>query len=113
MFYLDIIARQSTRIEHPQPGTDAALFVLEGSVTIDDYTFAEGEFVVLDDEQELFFNKFARLILIGGKRFEAEPFMNWNFVSFSKERLEAARERWQKNNFPKVTGDEEEFVPLP
>jgi len=36
----------------------------------------------------------------------------WNFVASSKELIEDAKERWEKQSFPKVPG-ETDFVPLP
>lgn len=37
----------------------------------------------------------------------------WNFVSSSKDRIERAKRDWKDGRFPKVSGDEVEFVPLP
>jgi hypothetical protein len=37
----------------------------------------------------------------------------WNFVSSSKERIEQAGRAWREQRFPKVPGDEIEFIPLP
>ncbi|WP_257129723.1 pirin-like C-terminal cupin domain-containing protein [Piscirickettsia salmonis] len=40
--------------------------------------------------------------------------MWWNFVSSSKDRIEQAKEDWQRNRFGQtVPGDETEFIPLP
>ena len=37
----------------------------------------------------------------------------WNFVSSSKERIERAKRDWEEGRFPKIPGDEAEFIPLP
>ncbi|HRB73329.1 MAG TPA: pirin-like C-terminal cupin domain-containing protein, partial [Flavobacterium sp.] len=50
--------------------------------------------------------------IFGGEAFPEERFIFWNFVASSKELIEEAKERWQKQEFPKVPG-ETEFVPLP
>jgi redox-sensitive bicupin YhaK (pirin superfamily) len=55
----------------------------------------------------------ARLMLIGGAKLEGERHVWWNFVSSSPERVERAKRDWQAGSFPKVPGDEEEFIPLP
>jgi hypothetical protein len=34
-------------------------------------------------------------------------------VSSRKERIEQAKKDWQDGKFPKVVGDEVEFIPLP
>ncbi|MGK2924262.1 MAG: pirin-like C-terminal cupin domain-containing protein, partial [Lysobacterales bacterium] len=39
--------------------------------------------------------------------------IEWNFVSSRRERIEQAKRDWQAGRFPKVPGDEIEFIPLP
>jgi redox-sensitive bicupin YhaK (pirin superfamily) len=113
MFYLDIIARTSATVERPLPDQEAAFFVIDGSVKVGTESFGPGQFVILDDESEMFCNALSRIILFGGNRFEIAPFINWNFVSFSRDRIQQARDRWKLQNFPRVVDDEEEYVPLP
>ena len=55
----------------------------------------------------------ARIVLIGGAALDGERHIDWNFVSSSKERLVRAREDWRQGRFPKVPGDDVEFIPLP
>jgi hypothetical protein len=54
-----------------------------------------------------------RVMLLGGAKLAGERWMDWNFVSSSKERIEKAKDDWQNRRFPLVPGDEVEFVPLP
>ena len=54
----------------------------------------------------------SRIAIIGGERM-GRRFIDWNFVSSRKERIEQAREDWKAGRFPKVVGDETEFIPLP
>jgi hypothetical protein len=42
-----------------------------------------------------------------------ERFIEWNFVSSSRERIEQAKQAWQAREFPVVPGDDIEFIPLP
>lgn len=51
-------------------------------------------------------------MLIGGKRL-GERLVDWNFVSSRRERIEQAKRDWRAGRFPKVPGDELEFIPLP
>lgn len=53
-----------------------------------------------------------RLAIIGGARL-GERHIYWNFVSSRKARIEQACRDWQNGCFPKVPGDDEEFIPLP
>ena len=55
----------------------------------------------------------ARMMILGGAPIDGERFMWWNFVSSSKERLERAKLDWKEGRFPKVPGDDSEFIPLP
>jgi len=41
------------------------------------------------------------------------PFIEWNFVSFQKEKIEQAKQDWQNRRFPEIPGDNKEFTPLP
>jgi hypothetical protein len=55
----------------------------------------------------------ARVMLVGGAKLTEERHIYWNFVSSSKERIERAKDDWENGRFPKVPGDEVEFIPLP
>jgi redox-sensitive bicupin YhaK (pirin superfamily) len=51
-------------------------------------------------------------MLLGGDAFQTPRHIWWNFVASSQERIERAKERWQRQEFPAVPG-ETEFIPLP
>jgi len=53
-----------------------------------------------------------RIALIGGEHL-GHRYIDWNFVSSRKERIAQAKEDWRHQRFPKVIGDEDEFIPLP
>jgi redox-sensitive bicupin YhaK (pirin superfamily) len=55
----------------------------------------------------------ARLMLLGGAKLAGERHIWWNFVSSSEVRIERAKADWHEGHFPKVPGDETEFIPLP
>ncbi|MEZ4254020.1 MAG: pirin-like C-terminal cupin domain-containing protein, partial [Polyangiales bacterium] len=52
-----------------------------------------------------------RFALLGGEPV-GERFMFWNFVASTKEKLEAAKDAWREDRFPKVP-NEHERIPLP
>ncbi|WP_018862063.1 MULTISPECIES: pirin family protein [unclassified Thioalkalivibrio] len=52
------------------------------------------------------------IALVGGAPV-GERHIEWNFVSSRRERIEQAKQDWQDGRFPKVPGDEHEFIPLP
>ena len=55
----------------------------------------------------------ARAMLLGGEAFSSKRHAWWNFVSSDRKRIQQAKEDWTAGRFPKVPGDEEEFIPLP
>jgi redox-sensitive bicupin YhaK (pirin superfamily) len=69
--------------------------------------FREGERPALRAEEK------SRIVLLGGAPLDGERYLFWNFVSSSKERLEQAKRDWKEGRFPKVPGDDVEFIPLP
>ena len=54
-----------------------------------------------------------RIVLLGGAPLEGKRYIDWNFVSSSKERIAQAKRDWKEGRFPKVPGDEVEFISLP
>jgi hypothetical protein len=54
----------------------------------------------------------SRIAIVGGERLSRRHIW-WNFVSSRKERIEQAKQDWRNGAFPKVPGDQEEFIPLP
>jgi redox-sensitive bicupin YhaK (pirin superfamily) len=65
-----------------------------------------------DEDQALYVKKCGRFIMFGGEKFDVVPFIHWNFVSFNKSRIEQAKDDWMNERFPKIPGDDKEFVPL-
>lgn len=55
----------------------------------------------------------SRVLLLGGAPPDGPRYIEWNFVSSSLARIEQAKRDWQAGRFPKVAGDEVEFIPLP
>ncbi|MES1177673.1 MAG: pirin family protein [Myxococcales bacterium] len=55
----------------------------------------------------------SRILLLGGAPPDGPRHIEWNFVSSSLERIAQAKRDWQAGKFPKVPGDETEFIPLP
>ena len=54
----------------------------------------------------------ARLLLFGGEPLDGPRHVWWNFVSSSRERIEAAKADWKEGRFAAVPGGGE-FIPLP
>lgn len=93
---------------------ERALYVAEGSLSVGGAAIPEHALAVLAPAAQVRVEASAgcRLALIGGEPL-GHRFVDWNFVSSSKARIEQARRDWRDGRFPKVPGDEHEFIPLP
>jgi len=108
---LDAGARFPMDDEHEE----RAIYVAEGAIGCDGRTFQAGTMVVLRSNTNVTIEAHepARVMLVGGARLAGERHVWWNFVSSSKERLERAKAEWKSGQFPKIPGDDAEFIPLP
>ena len=93
---------------------ERAAFLVEGTVEIGGDIFEAGRLVVFRPGDALVVTAQtpARLILLGGQSLGPRHLW-WNFVSSSKDRIEAAKNDWKYGRFDKIFGDETEFIPLP
>ena len=113
MFYLDVLARAGSIVERPNPEQECMVYLLDGSIRIDGIDYSSGALVLLDDEQQIEAISNCRILLYGGEAWPQTPHIEWNFVSFSRERIEQAKADWQHQRFPKIPGDDAEYTPLP
>ncbi|WP_183987064.1 pirin family protein [Sphingomonas jinjuensis] len=54
-----------------------------------------------------------RAMLCGGDAFASPRHVWWNFVSSSRDRIREAKRAWMAGDFPRVPGDEHEWIPIP
>ncbi|MEM6509079.1 MAG: pirin-like C-terminal cupin domain-containing protein, partial [Pseudomonadota bacterium] len=114
MFYVDTVAEQGSHITKPHPHHETAVYVIYGEISVGDTRYTQGDFVLLDDsEHEITTLVHSRFILLGGSKFNKVPYLHWNFVAYSKERIEQAKQDWQAQRFAKIPGDELEYIELP
>jgi redox-sensitive bicupin YhaK (pirin superfamily) len=101
-------------LEVPADHGERAVFVVQGELVIGDTPLAEGELAVLEPETNVKLRALGdtRAMLLGGAHFPTPRFIWWNFVASSEERIERAKGRWERQQFPPVPG-ESEFIPLP
>jgi redox-sensitive bicupin YhaK (pirin superfamily) len=115
LFYVIVVMPAGSELALPSEHEERALYVVDGAVHCGAeqanagrmLIFARGAKAVLRSERS------ARVVLVGGAPLEGKRYIDWNFVSSSKERLVQARQDWKESRFPKVPGDDVEFIPLP
>ncbi|MEQ9115608.1 MAG: pirin family protein [Rickettsiales bacterium] len=92
---------------------EIAVYVVLGEIKIGDKTIPEHHLAVLEKHQvTITATEKSRIAIIGGHKLSPRH-IEWNFVSSSKERILQAKKDWKDGKFPKVPGDEKEFIPLP
>lgn len=108
---MDAGARLGIDDEHEE----RAIYLVEGALGGDVTHLAPGTMAVLRPgaKLEIVATQPSRVMLLGGAKLAEERFIEWNFVSSSKARIERAKATWRSGGFPKVPGDEDEFIPLP
>ncbi|MGB0696989.1 MAG: pirin family protein [Rhodospirillaceae bacterium] len=113
--YVDLTFEPGATVTIPAEHEERALYLLTGAVEIAGTRFEPGEMLVLKTGLEVPIKALeaTHLALIGGAPVDGPRIKWWNFVSSSRERLNQAKADWKEGRFPKVPGDEEEFIPLP
>lgn len=111
--YVEANMPSNTQLKAPQ-AEECAIYVADGEVQIDDVILPSYSMAVLNTAHDITIkaNKNSRIAFIGGENL-GKRYIEWNFVHSSQERIEQAKTDWQEGRFPKVPGDEEEFIPLP
>lgn len=115
-FYVEARLEPGARLALPTEHEQRAAYVVDGDVTVGPEVIETASMAVFEpgvDAELHAGERGAHLMLLGGARLEGERYIEWNFVSSSKERLAKAKEDWRERRFPLVPGDEVEFIPLP
>jgi redox-sensitive bicupin YhaK (pirin superfamily) len=112
--YVDVRMRAAATLEVPDDHAERAAYVAEGELEVEGTRVSAGQMVVFAAGGRPRLNTMhdARVMLLGGAKFPTPRFVWWNFVASSRERIEQAKQRWLRQEFPAVPG-ETEFIPLP
>jgi redox-sensitive bicupin YhaK (pirin superfamily) len=113
--YLDVFLEPGASLPIPKEIEERALYPVQGSVEVAGRPYAAGQMLVLRPGHDVTVRArdAVRLMVLGGATMDAPRYIYWNFVASTRERLEEAKEDWRQGRFPKVPGDEKEFIPLP
>jgi len=113
--YVDAQLRAGAVLEIEPEHEQRGCYVAEGSVELGGERFGAGQFVVLAQAAGavgLHALEDSRVMLAGGAALDGPRYIEWNFVSSSRERIEAAKSDWRERRFAAVPGDPER-IPLP
>lgn len=115
LFYADVTLAPGARLPLTAEHEERGIYITEGSLTIGGVRHEEGRLLVFrpGDEITIASETGARFMLLGGEPMDGPRYIWWNFVSSSRDRIEAAKDDWKQARFKIVPGDEKEFIPLP
>lgn len=94
---------------------ESGLYILEGGIESEGNIYEPKQLLVAKDSTlcEFTIQENSTIYIFGGEAFPEERFIDWNFVSSSKELIEKAKEKWKNQSFPKIEGDDTEHIPYP
>lgn len=93
---------------HPE----RAVLAVDGDLFLDGHRVPAGRLAVLARDSSPTLTGVGRVMVLGGDPV-GERRIWWNFVHSDSEAIEAAKDRWRNQSFPRVPGDHEPWVPLP
>lgn len=114
MFYVHWRLKAGARAQLPAEYPERAAYVAQGLVEVDGRQHHEGQMMVFLPGEPVLFTAIsdAVVMLLGGEPI-GPRFIDWNFVSSSKQRLEQARADWRAGRMKLPDADNQEFIPLP
>jgi redox-sensitive bicupin YhaK (pirin superfamily) len=113
-FYIHCVLEAGSRFALPKDHAERAAYIVEGTVMVDGQSHAAGRMLVFGSDADvvLLAETQAVLMILGGTPI-GPRFIDWNFVSSSKERIEQAKADWRAGRMKLPDLDDAEFIPLP
>jgi hypothetical protein len=114
LFYVHWELAAGAKAGLPAEYPERAAYVAKGSVEVDGQTLHAGQMAVFAPGETIAFTALepSTVMLLGGEPV-GERFIEWNFVSSSKERIEQAKADWRAGRMKLPDLDHDEFIPLP
>jgi redox-sensitive bicupin YhaK (pirin superfamily) len=114
LFYVhwNLDAGAQAQLESRYP--ERAAYIVSGSVDVEGATYEGGKLLVFAPGAPVLFTAVtpAVVMLLGGEPIGAR-YIEWNFVSSSRERIEQAKADWRAGRLKLPVHDDAEFIPLP
>jgi redox-sensitive bicupin YhaK (pirin superfamily) len=113
LFYAHWELARDARTALPDEYSDRALYIASGEIEAQGHTFSAGKMLVFEPGEDSTITASARatLMALGGEPV-GERFIEWNFVSSSKARIEQAKADWRAGRMKLPDFDNQEFIPL-
>jgi len=113
-FYLDLRLAAGATLRLPSQYSERAIYVAEGAVEAGGDVCRAGRMLVFaaGDEAVIKATGPAMVMALGGEPL-GRRFVEWNFVSSRRERIEQAKADWRAGRMKLPDLDNQEFIPLP
>jgi len=114
LFYAHVAMKAGARIALPRDHAERAAFLVSGAAEADGQAMGPGQMAVFGPGAEAVIRATqpSVVMLLGGAPV-GERFIEWNFVSSSKERIAQAKADWRAGRMKLPELDNKEFTPLP
>jgi redox-sensitive bicupin YhaK (pirin superfamily) len=114
MFYVHWALAAGGQAQLPAEYPERAAYVVSGTVEVDGRSYTAGQMLVFLPGSPVLFTALTQAVvmLLGGEPV-GERFIEWNFVSSSKARIEDAKADWRAGRMKLPDLDNQEFTPLP
>ena len=115
LFMLEIksTTKQTLNLGHELYG-ESGLYILEGSIESNGHLYEPKQILVATESSlcEFVIHANTTIYIFGGEPFPEERLIYWNFVASDQHLIDAAKEKWQAQQFKTIEG-ETDYVPLP
>ena len=114
LFYLHAQLDRGAVLEMPHDYTERAVYVVSGEIEIEGNSHRPSRMLVFaaGEPASLRANSRAVVLLLGGEPV-GPRYIEWNFVSSTRERIEQAKADWRAGRMKLPDLDDGEFIPLP
>lgn len=106
------ITLADSRLSIPAQYPERGVLTMSGDITVAGRALPEGHLAVLALDEVVDVAGSGRAMLLAGDPV-GKRYIWWNFVSSDPEVINDAKQRWDKQTFPKVPGDHDEWTPRP
>jgi redox-sensitive bicupin YhaK (pirin superfamily) len=114
IFYLHCELDEGAQVQAPNEYSELAAYVADGEVECEGQTYRTGQMLVFAPNAPAIVRALRRstVMLLGGEPL-GPRFIEWNFVSSSKDRIEQAKADWRAGRMKLPDADDQEFISLP
>ncbi len=114
LFYVHWRLQAGAQGQLPAEYPERAAFIVSGAVEVGGEAYGPGQMLVFNPGEPVLFTALADagVMLLGGESV-GPRLIEWNFIASTKERLDAAKDRWRRQAFKLPVGDDQKFTPLP